>query len=166
MSNKVIANLSKTIGLPFKLACNQALAGLDDKLPFRFILATAGIIITLPLLPFSIYGLIETSKLDEENFWQKNNHLPKISLPLWNEDGYNLIAGIYEEKGEWWVEPFCHQSLDDQEEYFYSEEEARNFLSSLGYIEVLDKNLENHFIHGTKWIKASLFERLRNKNDI
>ena len=97
-------------------------------------------ITTLPLLPLYYMGHNILKEIEMEGFAKRTKDFPKVSLPL-------EYAYIEKSKDGWLVKPFAYE---DEEEPFNTETEARLFLETLHYHEVLSVDTERPI---TFWIK-------------
>ena len=97
-------------------------------------------VMTLPLLPLWLIGDNLVKEVEEEEFSQRTKDFPTVDLP----EHYLWIVKIND---EWRVEPFC---MDGEEDAFESETEARLFVETLQYKEVISKDCQDH---RTFWIK-------------
>jgi hypothetical protein len=108
-------------------------------------------IVTLPLLPFWLLGEKMINEVENEEFELRVAELPHLDGPLPEDFTYiEAFRDENEEKDRFYVNPFYYMGNEDAEEPFDSEEEARLFLQSLGYHEVVFNSQGNR---STYWIK-------------
>ncbi len=142
-----LANVCSVLGAPFTLSIFSAYSGLNSPKPYQFVLSCVAAIITLPLAPFALIGSTLSSECDVEDFSKRTAHLPHLDL----SKEYAYIDNDRQDPVETW-----YAIIDYSDEGFYeysSEEEARNFLISKGYQEIVATNYPNHL--DTFWIKTS-----------
>ncbi len=140
-SKRLLGETLRLAGAPQSYGLMQCFSALTyDKQIWRLLWAVPLTVTTLPLLPLWIIGDGLVKQVEEEEFSQRTKDLPTITLP----EHYLWIVKVDD---EWRVEPFF---MDGEEDAFESETEARLFVETLQYHEVLSKDCQDH---QTFWIK-------------
>lgn len=123
------------------MGCVSGLSSEDGNLRISDLLWAVPLsLTTLPLLPLYFLGDKLVKEVEEEEFFLRTKDLPTVVLP----EHYLWITNV---ESEWRVEPFF---MDGEEDAFESETEARLFVETLQYKEVLSKDCQDR---QTFWIK-------------
>ena len=145
MIKRILGDTLRLIGSPCAHAIEYAYTNMEGGAPIRAWAGVIGALITLPLAPFVFVGQSILSKCDQEDFDIATSALPRISLP-------EEYAHIEEDGGEFFVWPFC---IEGKANFgvFSSLKEAKQFLWSSGYHEVVSIDALNHE-WGTFWVRG------------
>jgi hypothetical protein len=140
-AKRLLGETLRMAGAPQSYGLMQCFCALTyDKQIWRLLWAVPLTVTTLPLLPLWLIGDGMVKEVEEEEFSQRTKDLPTIALP----EHYLWIIKV---DNEWRIEPFY---MDDEEDAFESEAEARLFVETLQYHEVLSKDCQGY---QTFWIK-------------
>jgi hypothetical protein len=143
-SKRLLGDALRIVGTPSAFGLMGFVSGLsseDGNLRIGNLLWAVPLsLTTLPLLPLYFLGDKLLKQVEEEEFSQRTKGLLTIDLP----EHYLWITNV---ENEWRVEPFF---MNGEEDAFESEVEARLFVETLQYKEVLSKDCQSR---QTFWIK-------------
>ena len=143
MNKRWLGNLLKMIGYPSTVATTAMLSALPRR-SIGLVVAVPCAILTLPFLPFAVKGEKIVSECNIAEFKERTKALPRVVLPK----HYAYIEKHPDDNGEWIVQPYHYEN---EEEPFSSEAEARLFLETLQYHEVISLDTARN---QTFWIKG------------
>ena len=141
MSKRLLGKVLRAIGTPSVFGMTSFFHSIayDEKFS-NLIWAAPLTVATLPLLPLFILGDKLSQQLDVKDFLKRTKDLPREHLPI------DYLYLVQDDK-EWKIEPL---HMDGEEEAFPSEADARYFLYTLNYREVLSKDTDRLM---TFWVK-------------
>ena len=142
MNKKLLGQALTVIGTPASYFSSMLLGCLPAGDVIGIAISAPLTILSLPLMPFAVKGRMIIDECLREEFVQRTKDLEHVMLP----NKYAYIVPM-ETCGLCKVEPFY---MDGEEEPFLSEEDARLFLKTLHYHEVLSKDTERLV---TFWVK-------------
>jgi hypothetical protein len=148
MNKRTIGKLFLTMGQPSEFALNSVSESfMPDGKYIHLIWSIPLALATLPLLFVNVKGSNLLLEAGEEEFARKIDGLPRMQGPL-PRDHVMIEAHLVDDQTLYYLNPFDYS---DGEEPFETEDEARLFLSSFGYHEVVP--VDAGMYQQTYWIK-------------
>jgi hypothetical protein len=129
MNKRALGNALSAIGSPAMLGVFGVMGAFTGGgNPKQLLWAVPLAVVSFPVLPFYLHGEKILNECNHEDFIEMIGHLPRIAhLP-------NDHLSIEEFEGEFFIDPLYYT---EGEEKFTSLADARKFIESLGYQEVV-----------------------------